>query len=220
MNIDISRVNLLEKDIEDWLFENPDKVPCSWGDRTVERWIGRQYQLPSGIADLIGIRDDGMVVIVEVKNVSINKAAVLQVCRYADDIKHVLGNRMSYPHRRDFEEPTVEMILFGPSIDEQTLIEAQAVGVKAICFSATIQVSPWIPSLRREQKEAISEQQDQIAARPEWNIFGLTVTQQVELDMGPTVKGVMLLGSHKGDGYSDVILVDDDEDTTYDATHD
>ena len=183
MNIDISRVNLLEKDVEDWLYENPGAMPAAWDENHIERWIGRQYALPSGIADLVGLREDKRVVVVEVKNVPINKAAVLQVCRYQNDLKHILSARMNYPHIYGFNEPEVDMILVGPSVDSQTFGEAYAVGVEVITFEASVTLHVSRLAWTRDHRDAVGERQNAIAAQPEWNIFGRTVTEQVELDM-------------------------------------
>jgi hypothetical protein len=107
---------------------------------------------------------------------------VLQVCRYQNDLKHIVSARMGYPHMRDFSEPLIDMILIGPSIDSQTFGEAQAVGVEVVVFEAsvTLEVSRTVWS--SEYRKAVSAQQDAIAERPEWDIFGLTVTEQVALD--------------------------------------
>lgn len=182
MKIDISRVNLLEKDIEDWLYENPSALPYWLGENPITQWIGRQYALPSGIADLIGLRENHMVVAVEVKNVPINKAAVLQVCRYANDIQHILGARMDYPHVSDAGEPFVEMILIGPSIDDQTFGEARAVGVAVYTFAASVTLDIARMRWSHEYRDAVSAQQSAIAERPEWAIFGLTAREAADRD--------------------------------------
>ena len=182
MNIDISKVNLLEKDIEDWLYENPGAIPSgvSWNQGRIERWIGRQYILPSGIADLVGLRENKRVVVVEVKNVPISKAAVLQVCRYQNDLKHIVGNRMDYPHKRDYNEPLIDMILIGASIDSQTLAEAKAVGIEVMTFSATVTLDISRIGWSREYNEQVIAQQDTISARSEWAIFGMTIEEDIE----------------------------------------
>ena len=180
MKIDISRVNLLEKDIEDWLYENPGAIPARFGENRIVQWIGRQYSLPSGIADLVGIREDRRIAVVEIKNVAINKAAVLQVCRYHNDIQHIVSNRMEYPHSYNWNEPLVDMILVGPSIDDQTFCEAQAIGVEVITFSASVEIDVSRLRWSHEYRDRIAEQQSTIAARPEWDIFGLTIDEDLE----------------------------------------
>lgn len=174
MYIDISRVNLLEKDIEDWLYENPSGLPESYAHGAITKWIGRQYTLPSGIADLIGVHEDGMLVVVEVKNVPINKAAVLQVCRYQDDLKYIVSERVGYPHLKHDNEPEIEMVLVGPSIDGQTFSEARAVGVTTYQFTAKVTLDINRLSWNDDHRAKVRVQHAEIAARPEWEIFGLT----------------------------------------------
>lgn len=132
MKIDISKVNLLEKDIEDWLYAHPGVVSRRYENDAIDKWIGRQYNLPSGVADLIGVRGSGRLVVIEVKNVAINKAAILQVCRYADDLKYIVSHRANYPYVAAGGEPQIEMVVVGPSIDSQTFTEAQAVGGEGV----------------------------------------------------------------------------------------
>lgn len=211
MKIDISRVNLLEKDIEDWLFENPGALPRPFNENLIVRWIGRQYTLPSGIADLIGLRENNRVVVVEVKNVPINKAAVLQVCRYQDDLKHILSQRMSYPHVRDWNYPEIDMILVGPSIDSQTFTEARAVGVDVVTFSASFALDLSRLVWSHEHENEVEAQRDAIAKRPEWDIFGITVTEQVEIDMlerrlTSELEAAQDSDDDEPDTYSDIIL--------------
>lgn len=206
MKVDISRVNFLEKDIEEWLYENPDKLTdgdsCLYWDteNPMAKWIGRQYQLPSGIADLIGVRENGLLVVVEVKNVPINKAAVLQVCRYADDLKYIVSYRMDYPHKASDGEPQIQMILVGPSIDDQTFIEAQSIGIRILQFSVELNLNMAGLNLTREYREKVDEQHISIAARPEWEMYGLTIDEDIEQRLG------------KGEGLSDIVLTDCSEE--------
>jgi len=180
MKIDISKVNLLEKDIEDWLYANPESVPSSYLGGDITKWIGRQYTMPSGIADLIGVRENGMVVVVEVKNVPINKAAVLQVCRYQYDLKCIISERMDYLHLTDGNEPLVEMVLVGPSIDAQTFAEARAVNVTVHTFEVSFKVEVSSLSWGDEYRHHVREQISEIAARPEWDIFGTTCIEHYQ----------------------------------------
>lgn len=180
MKIDISRVNLLEKDIEDWLYENPGSMPSGNFSGAITKWIGRQYAMPSGIADLIGVRENGMVVVVEIKNVPINKAAVLQVCRYQNDLKYIIDERMDYLHMTTSHEPLVEMVLIGPSIDGQTFAEAQAVGVMVYRFGVSFTLEVDKLDWDDEHWKRIREQHSEIAARPEWDIFGTTCAEHYE----------------------------------------
>lgn len=172
MGIDVSKLNLSEKDIEDWIYDNPDVIYGTFGKATISRWFGRQYSLPSGIADLIGVRDDEGLVVIEVKNVPINKAAILQVCRYAYDLEEIAAFRMGYPHTQNFERPYVERVVVGPSIDAQTLIEATAVDVRVWQFAITINVE--VSRLYRNQQEQseMESKLESLARRTEWQVFG------------------------------------------------
>lgn len=170
MKIDTSRTNLTEKDIEDWLYGNPKAVETYMGP--IKRWIARQYRLPSGIADLIGLTENDMIVVVEVKNVAINKAAVLQVCRYAADIQQVLELRESYPFSSERDLPVVCKVLIGPSIDAQTFDEASACNVWVMQFAVTLQLDlsdlHWPP----EHSSQVRDQLREVSFRPEWERFG------------------------------------------------
>lgn len=176
MRIDISKVSLSEKDIEDWLFCNPKDLPYEdeWYDETpIVKWIGRQYHLPSGIADLIGLRDNGMLAVVEVKNVAINKAAILQVCRYASDLEQIVGERDNYKFKDKQNTPRVQKIVVGLSIDDQTFAEANSCNVKIICFSANLSIDlaemSWTTEAYKNYGNAIEE----ISKQPEWDVFGI-----------------------------------------------
>lgn len=176
MRIDISRVNLLEKDIEDWLFHNPKDLPheTEYYDETpIVKWIGRQYHLPSGIADLIGVRGNGKLVVVEVKNVAINKAAILQVCRYASDLEYIVGERENYNFRDKQNKPHIDKIVVGVSIDDQTFRESMACDVGTICFSANLNIDlaemSWTNDAYSNYRDAIR----QISKQPDWDVFGI-----------------------------------------------
>ncbi len=89
MEIDIKRVNISEKDIEDWLWENPAEVAEVVKGVSRVRWVARQYRVPSGILDLLGIATfpfgddwfDETPLLVEVKHQPITSAAIAQICR-------------------------------------------------------------------------------------------------------------------------------------------
>lgn len=202
LKVDPCRINLLERDIEDWLYDNPDVLYAPHGRNPITRWIGRQYELPSGIADLIGVREDGKVVVVELKNVPINKAAILQVCRYTDDVKYILSNRMEYKFQKDWNEPIVEMIVVGPSVDSQTFLEAQAVGVRIFHFETEVSVGMTAMGWNNDYQDKLHRQQEEIAARPEWDIFGITVAEDVKRLYGEA----RAPESYGPDEYSDIIL--------------
>lgn len=176
MRIDMSKVNLTEKDIEDWLFENPEDFPTHteyYDETPIDRWIGRQYRLPSGIADLVGIRKSGLLVVAEVKNIAISKAAILQVCRYASDLEQIVANRTNYNFKDKYGAPHIQKIVIGPSIDDQTFMEAQACDVGVVRFSANLNLelseTTWTNAAYDNRHNAI----DEISRQPEWNVFGI-----------------------------------------------
>lgn len=173
MNIDISRLNLSEKDIEDWLYANPDALGTGYaGGRVIERWIGRQYSLPSGIADLIGVDEYNYAVVVEVKNVPINKAAVLQVCRYASDVSDIVGVRDGYFKKHSADPFRVKKMLIGPSIDNQTFDEATACDARVVLFGVNLRLSLTDLEINSEQYSRRQQQLNSISLRDEWSIFG------------------------------------------------
>ena len=112
-----------EKDIEDWLYKNPESLRFAG----IRRWIARQLSLPSGRLDLLGFsRMDGVdsLSVVEIKNNVPDERALLQVSRYAYDIQRVL--EFLYPEikvkkwvlfPKDFAKPSKETIITAESID-------------------------------------------------------------------------------------------------------
>lgn len=132
MEIDWSKANLSEKDIENYLFENPECVNFSNSSGnwyTVSEWMYRQFSVPSGIIDLFGVLNDRWPVVVEVKNVAIDAKAIAQVCRYAKDMSHILYRRepsINYEH--------VCRVVVGTAIDDQAIYECNACNVVPIVF--------------------------------------------------------------------------------------
>lgn len=173
MKIDISRVNLLEKDIEDWLYENPGALAHRFAGPYVEKWLARQYSLPSGIADLIGVDNYGVLAVVEVKNVPINKAAVLQVCRYAVDLREVIFHRTGYKAIDQFDNPVIRRLLVGPSIDNQTFTEAEACEVDVFQFSVTLDLAVGVLNWTSDQRVERDMAYLRMSRGPEWEMFGI-----------------------------------------------
>lgn len=161
-------LNLNERDIEDWIFDNPDAL-----DLGIIGWIGRQYSLPSGVADLIGYRDDRLVIVIEVKNVPINKAALAQVSRYAFDVEQIVSDFADYPNFIGGMRPYVQKVLVGPGIDDQTRQEATAMGIDVLIFEAMLRVRVTIlagtDTLERSAHLLTH------SSRPEWAVMGRRV---------------------------------------------
>lgn len=123
MIVDSSKVSLSEKDIENWLWENPQSVG-------VEKWVARQFRVPSGIIDLLGVDDYQNPVVVEVKNVELTAAAILQVCRYANDVSRIvqsIGMKIN-------EAYVSKTVVFRGNISNELQYEANAVDVSLRSF--------------------------------------------------------------------------------------
>ncbi len=147
MLINTNRVNIVEKDIEDWLWENPDEIAAIIYATVDFQWVARQYRLPSGILDLLGIatvnygpRVQRIPVLVEVKNQTITSSALAQVCRYAHDLQAII-----YQDYYDIEAempddpPYITKVVIGPEpVDSQTLHEANALQVYIHTFSINL----------------------------------------------------------------------------------
>ena len=162
-----------EKDIEDWLYENPNSLNVC-GRWTVDKWIGRQYKVPSGIIDLLGVAKakygDGYVYfVVEVKNVDVTPDALTQVCRYSQDIRRILfeaaeSSGLEY-WKTDFE-PSIFKIVIAPieSLDSKVMFEASALNVIVISCEANLTIKigghfHWTD----EKRKQIDEQYDLLA---------------------------------------------------------
>ena len=132
--IDKKYVNIPEKAIEDWLFENPEDVLTLDG-WTVERWLSRQFKVPSGIIDLLGVCDDGSLIVVEVKNEAPTSSALTQVKRYAVDIANIA---MEIPNRNLLP---VKMTVIGTeSVSDQLMFEANAMEIAIMSYEVSLQL--------------------------------------------------------------------------------
>lgn len=129
MKIDQARVNLKERDIEDYLYENPGCVTTKSGFE-VDHWIARQLQVPSGIIDLLGVSTANEAVVAEVKNVAVDSRALAQVCRYAKDIEEILSLMTNYGWP--------EKVVVGPEIEDTAIFEANALEIRYVEFSTQL----------------------------------------------------------------------------------
>ena len=156
MKVDPSKVNLSEKDIEDWLFENPGSI--SIYGHTIEGWIGRQIHVPSGIIDLLGYHTFGenriQLVVVEVNNVEFSQSAILQVCRYAHDIENGVYS-IELDNGLSISDIATKVVIAKGIVTDQLLYEANSVNVSLISFSVNFEISTggnWRFTLDRHQE--------------------------------------------------------------------
>lgn len=162
MVIDPGKVDLKEKDIEDYLWNNPSAV--QFGELVVDRWLARQYEVPSGIIDLLGTTEDHEFVVVEVKNVAVDASALTQVSRYAHDI--IMASHSVYLQNTSARRmpPFVYKIVIGRSIDTKTMLEAEALKVFVMAFQVEflLSASPvrWTPGYYATRVQKLMEMQN------------------------------------------------------------
>lgn len=176
MAFNISRLNISERDIEDWLFDNPQAVSWRGGTFEIERWVARQYRLPSGIADLIGWTKSEHVVAVEVKNVPADSKALAQVSRYAHDIQYIIERHWGYRWGSD-QGPYVPKLVIAPSVDSQTtLYEANALNVSIELFSVSLDIrlsrAPYAGESESDQHKDYWGSIESIAKDKVWDMLG------------------------------------------------
>lgn len=140
MLIDKSKVNLLECDIESYIYQNPHVVRKIYEGIdikiVVSEWLHRQFTIPSGIIDLLGTTDTSDLAVAEIKLGAIDGKAIAQVCRYAADISDIAG--MAAPTKY---VPTVYKFVIGNSIDDKSLFECEAMDVTPLIFSVSLELS-------------------------------------------------------------------------------
>ena len=141
MYVDPNKVNLSEKDIEDWLWENPGAIKID--GVKIEGWLGRQVAVPSGVIDLLGYGDHSeysalQPIIIELKNTEFTQAAILQVCRYAADIDAAVSSMEAW-------FVPIKIVVAKGTPSDQLLYEASAVDVKLCSFEVNyaISISGW-----------------------------------------------------------------------------
>jgi RecB family endonuclease NucS len=159
MIIDESKVNLLEKDIEEYIFCNPNVILTAWGH--IDKWIKRQFQVPSGIVDLLGVTQGGALAVVEIKNVAIDANALTQVCRYAYDLERVVSWLKTYHENHENDFPEIIKIVVGRSIETRTMREAEALNVNVYCFEVKLELSAdrtyWTSEFERNRESQYEE---------------------------------------------------------------
>ncbi len=125
------KVNISERDMEDYLYNNPRIVNLP-GLGSVKEWIGRQITVASGVIDLVGIFEDGRVIVVELKNRDIVSQDLCQVTRYASDIDQILSNCDSLYR-------AITVIIFkGEEIPNSVLMESTALCISLMSFKVML----------------------------------------------------------------------------------
>lgn len=152
-----------EKDIEDWLWENPESINI-YGNK-VEKWIARQFKVPSGVIDLLGyMRCAGknpLFAIVEIKNVRVDSCALAQISRYEADIRQSIG---SLPYIiEEWYEPNIYKIIVAPGdFDNSVMFEANAMNVIILSVDILLDISVsspinWTGEFRKELETKYEE---------------------------------------------------------------
>lgn len=141
MEVDPRKVNLAEADIEQYLWENPHLVQLH--GMPIERWIKRQFRIPSGILDLMGVNRLGSLALVEIKNTELKLEHIAQVKRYAYDINAVLTIHGA-------EDRLCNPILVGRSITDSLYRDCEACGVRVQVFDVSFKLGVRIMGWRQE----------------------------------------------------------------------
>lgn len=171
-----------EKDIENYVYSHPGKI-TTWG-YVVEKWIARQFRVPSGIIDLLGYAKTTYLeqptyfpLVLEIKNHPIKSKDLAQVCRYAQDIDDVMSIR-------DFtfeSGTTIKVILGVGDIDKYLLHEANALNVNLKTISYIPQIDfggTW--KFVREYSEQLREEIRQVSFSSVFDVFGKNDTKDLE----------------------------------------
>lgn len=148
MEVDPRKVNLAEADIEQYLWENPHLVQLH--RMPIERWIKRQFRIPSGILDLMGVNSMGSLAVVEIKNTELKLEHIAQVKRYAYDIDTVLTIYGAY-------ERLCTPILIGRSVTDSLYRDCEACGVHVqvfdVSFKLTVRSMGWGQEFYEEREQ-------------------------------------------------------------------
>lgn len=181
MKISETRVNVLECDIEDFLWEHPGEVQfVQDGVRhMVTAWIGRQYKVYTGVIDLLGWTDTGNLAVVEVKNVPISASAITQVLRY--------WNMLSMARKHNGAKVDIFPVLVGPSIGDDKFTEAFSCGVSYIEFSVDLSLRTRSFVYAKGALENISDD----AARIAVDLFGEPTSTEDEQDIEAAIESVV-----------------------------
>lgn len=195
---------LTEKDIEDFLWENPGVV--SSPRFTVKKWTHRQLSLPSGRLDLMGITDRNNVVVVEVKNVPVNSSAITQVSRYSYDIRQILGIAEAKKHSSLSWDGTSDIyvvpVIVAPSFSDQIFRECKACYIETLVFAPVLNLNissiAWTPDYLKQAGEQYEKIADSNKFSSLWEI-ATDGNQPHAEDDTPYIEGAYSLPSEDED---------------------
>jgi hypothetical protein len=133
-------ISYSERDLENWVYRHPEDVYLNSLGLCVEKWLARQYTVPSGRIDLLGLscfRISGgnnhyFPVVVELKNRPIRQEDILQVSRYAHDIDNIL---LQLTYECELGWPAKKILIVPETnISDVLLFEAFSVNVEILTF--------------------------------------------------------------------------------------
>jgi len=153
--VDPKKVNLAEADIEQWLFDHPEKITIAYNNH-IQKWVGRQFKVPSGIIDLLGVDQYGDYIVVEVKNTEITAEALTQVSRYAKDIEEIIHTLEDWYNKEWY---VLKLVIGKGEITNEIQFEANALEIVLLSFRVQMDLDlggRW--SWTEEYKEKLSEQ--------------------------------------------------------------
>jgi len=137
VNIDWGRVNILEADIEEYLYQNPTSIRLYQG-MFIKEWVARQFHVPSGVIDLLGVANNGCYVVVEVKNTEITSSALTQVSRYAQDIERIFSKIDKLHNHYNFAG---KIVIGREPVTNQIIFEAEALGITLLTFDVSLSLN-------------------------------------------------------------------------------
>jgi len=133
-------MSITEYDLEVALFSQPSLIPKIYLTiPAISAWVARQYRVPSGRIDLLGIREwppYKSLVVVELKRGEIDARSLTQVCRYAADIENVIAHIAHVNGVMPIGDSRVSKIVIGSHIDHKQFVAAEGMGVGVYSYCA------------------------------------------------------------------------------------